>query len=124
MIVFFIGLIVLLLCVNALITEQLRVESTNSRLTWSQSRDVAAGKDGRLPTHAEVRAHLERHGNTPIFEVDMWWPVGNSENKWVSVGNYEPGIRLGREHGELFGPPSWGTTNDHHGFRSTLAVLV
>jgi len=36
--------------------------------------------------------------------------VSDGPNNWVSVGNYDPTIRLGKEHSALFGPPGWGNT--------------
>jgi hypothetical protein len=94
--------------------------------TWDQARDNARiwDSDSRLPTHAEVRKYIASRGNRPLFDEDMWWPVIDSPNAWVSVGNNDPSVRLGKRHEQCCGgPPGWGTTNQYFPFRSSVAVM-
>ena len=96
--------------------------------TWSwadaEAQARAAGNDARLPTHAEVRKYIADRGERPLFDRDVWWPVIDSPNAWVSVGNYDPRVRLGNRHENLGGPPGWGTTNQFHQFRTSMGVMV
>ncbi len=95
-------------------------------LSWNDAvaHVRAAGSDARLPTHDEVRKHIADHGKQPLFAKDVWWPVSDAPNAWVSVGNYDPSVRLGNRHECLGGPPGWGTTNDHADFRTSMGIMV
>ena len=55
-----------------------------------------------------MKQYLIKNNNQPLYPFDVWWPVSNGPNQWVSVGNYDPDIRLGNEHCALGGPPGWG----------------
>ena len=57
-----------------------------------------------------MKQYLIKNNNQPLYPFDVWWPVSNGPNQWVSVGNCDPDIRLGNEHCALFGPPGWGNT--------------
>jgi hypothetical protein len=42
--------------------------------------------------------------NSPLLVFqDVWWPVADAPNAWVSVGNYDPAVRLGHRHEKLGG---------------------
>jgi len=99
---------------------------TPGTLSWADSvaRARAAGNDARLPTHAEVRKYISDRGNQPLYNRDVWWPVIDSPNAWVSVGNLEPQIRLGNRHEKLGGPPGWGPTNQYYLFRNAMAIAI
>jgi len=93
-------------------------------LSWTQSVAKAAELGGRLPTHAEIRALIASKGQKPLFSQDMWWPISDRTNDWVSVGSHEWQRRLGNSHTTMFGPPGWGSTSGYNGFRTTLGVMM
>jgi hypothetical protein len=99
---------------------------TPGNLSWinSVTRARAAGNDARLPTHAEVRKYIADRGNQPLYNRDVWWPVIDSPNAWVSVGNYDTHVRLGNRHEHLGGPPGWGPTSQHFAFRTVMAIAM
>ena len=96
--------------------------------TWSWADSMAqakaVGNGARLPTHDEVRKYIADRGQKPLFAKDIWWPVADSPNAWVSVGNAEPQVRLGNRHEKLGGPPGWGTTNQFYSFRTSVGIMV
>jgi hypothetical protein len=97
--------------------------------TWSWADSVAqakaVAKDARLPTQAEVRKYIADRGNQPLYNRDVWWPVSDSPNAWVAVGNYDPRVRLGNRHEQCCGgPPGWGPTNQFGPYRTLIAVMV
>ena len=97
--------------------------------TWSWADSVAqakaVAKDARLPTQAELRKYIADHGNQPLYNKDVWWPVIDSPNAWVAVGNYDPRVRLGNRHEQCCGgPPGWGPTNQFGAYRTLMAVMV
>lgn len=97
--------------------------------TWSWADSVAqakaAGKDARLPTQAELRKYIADRGNQPLYNRDVWWPVIDSPNAWVAVGNYDPRVRLGNRHEQCCGgPPGWGPTNQFGPYRTLMAIMM
>jgi len=97
--------------------------------TWSWADSVAqakaVAKDARLPTQAELRKYIAERGNQPLYNRDVWWPVIDSPNAWVAVGNYDPRVRLGNRHEQCCGgPPGWGPTNQFGPYRTLIAVMV
>jgi hypothetical protein len=47
-----------------------------------------------------------------VFQKDVWTPVLDSYNDWMSIGNAKPAIRFGQLHCNLLGIcPSWGLEN-------------
>ena len=105
-------------------TSVFKVEVNDGKLNYDQCKALAEDHGGRLPTQAEVDKHLISLGFKPLFDQDMWWPVSDGDNNWVSVGNYDPVNRLGRSHYELFGPPGWGPKNDYVSERTKIAIVV
>ncbi len=101
----------------------IEIIDTPGTWSWADATAQAQAADTRLPTHDEVRRHLAEHKGKPLFAMDIWWPVGDAPNAWVSVGNYDPVVRLGNLHEHLGGPPGWGTTNEYHSFRSKIAFV-
>lgn len=96
--------------------------------TWSwadaTAQANAAGNGARLPTQDEVRNYIADRGQQPLFAKDIWWPVADYPNAWVSVGNAEPQVRLGNRHEILGYPPGWGTTNQFYSFRTSVGIIV
>ena len=86
----------------------LRIERTTGTLSYQLSRSFAEERGCRLPLKAEVEAYILEHGNQPLFQEDIWWPVADGDNHWVSVGNTDPANRLGHNHQEVAGlVPGW-----------------
>jgi hypothetical protein len=97
--------------------------------TWSWADSIAqakaVAKDARLPTQAELRKYIADRGNQPLYNRDVWWPVIDSPNAWVAVGNYDPQVRLGNRHEQCCGgPPGWGPTNQFAPYRNLIAIMV
>jgi hypothetical protein len=89
-----------------------------NQLSWQDASNAAAAKGGRLPTIAEVRTYL--NFNT-AWNKDMWWPVSDSVNEWVSVGNGHP---QGKLHSPTWGKPAWGLSSGQHGHRDVYAIVL
>ena len=102
------------------------VTKTPGTLAWGDAvqHAKAAGNGSRLPTHEELLTYIADRGQQPLFAEDMWWPVLDFPNAWVSVGNVDPPVRLGKRHERLGGPPAWGSTNAYCAFRTSMGVLV
>jgi hypothetical protein len=51
----------------------------------------------RLPSTLEVQRYLTSLSSPwkPLYPEDVWWPVSDAPNYWVSVGNNDPATRLG-----------------------------
>lgn len=92
-------------------------------LGYSGCKVLAESCNARLPTIDEVRAELARGDNQPLFEQDMWWPVSDAPDTWISVGNYDPSTRLGRTHNELFGVPAWNESDTYLAERLVIATV-
>ena len=89
--------------------NQLFQQATSGFLDYRACVGLAFKCHARLPYKTEVQEELKKNGNRPLYpDRDMWWPVSDARNTWVSVGNYDPERRLGRTHNELYGPPKWG----------------
>jgi hypothetical protein len=95
-------------------------------LSWDDAvaHATAIGQGSRLPLHEEVRNYIVMNGTPSLFAKDMWWPVSDAPNAWVSVGNCDTPSRLGNRHDALFGPPGWGTTREFADYRTTMGVMV
>jgi hypothetical protein len=94
-------------------------------MKYSDCVAYAESEGTRLPTIAEVRQELDRNGGKPLFgQEDMWWPVSDAKDTWVSVGNYESDDRLGRTHDEICGvPPPWSEEDRNVAERSVIAIV-
>lgn len=57
-------------------------------LSHAQAVAFASSKQARLPSKAELDVHLKERGSVPLFPQDVWTPVTDHGNAWVSVGNY------------------------------------
>ena len=104
---------------------RLEWQCTPGTFCHASASAFAFGLNARLPTKAEVVAHLAERGNRPLFAQDVWTPTSDHGNAWVSVGNYDPGNRLGRLHEESCGgPPEWGgDSSSAQAFRSLMAIV-
>eukprot|EP00597_Dinobryon_sp_UTEXLB2267_P014000 CAMPEP_0170113840 /NCGR_PEP_ID=MMETSP0020_2-20130122/10240_1 /TAXON_ID=98059 /ORGANISM="Dinobryon sp., Strain UTEXLB2267" /LENGTH=504 /DNA_ID=CAMNT_0010340497 /DNA_START=1 /DNA_END=1516 /DNA_ORIENTATION=- len=102
----------------------LRYDNDYGGMKYSDCVAYAESKGTRLPTIAEVRQELGRNGGKPLFQKeDMWWPVSDAKDTWVSVGNYDPDIRLGNTHNEMFGVPPWSEEDGYVAERSVIAIV-
>lgn len=80
-------------------------------------RDV---KGTRLPTHSEVRQELDRHVDKPLFpQENMWWPISDSNDTWVNVGNDESLGPLGCK----IENPLWSDNHDYFTQRAVIAYV-
>lgn len=87
-------------------------------MTWEEGLAFASARGKRLPRQAEVAADLRA---TPIVTHDLWIPVLDARNEWVSVGNRID--RLGRTHTQAIGaPPTWSVNHDHPHVRTHIAL--
>jgi hypothetical protein len=59
--------------------------------------------NARLPTIKEVQKEVKKNKNKPFYDQDVWVPVSDYNNEWVSIGNIEVDKRIGKTHSELFG---------------------
>ena len=99
-------------------------QATGGHLDYQACVALAEQCKARLPTKAEVQKEIENNGNRPLYpDRDMWWPVSDAHNTWVSVGNFDPERRLGRTHNELYGPPEWGEESRLVTEREFMAIV-
>lgn len=109
---------------KALLTaDDFALLDTRGDLGYSGCAALAEGRNCRLPTLAEVRDAIAKGGNEPLFDQDMWWPVSDAPDTWISVGNYEPWTRLGNTHNELFGVPHWNEDSTFLDERTVIAAV-
>ena len=59
--------------------------SAPGTLSHAQSLAFARREGARLPSKAELTTHIAQRGGGILFEQDIWAPVSNHENAWVSV---------------------------------------
>ena len=102
----------------------LTIRDTPGTWSWADSMAQAKAAGARLPTHDEVRKYIASRGQQPLYGKDVWWPVSDGSNVWVSVGNYDVRTRLGNRHDSMFGPPGWGPTNQYQPFRTSIGFIV
>ena len=99
-------------------------QHTDGCLSYSECAELAKSCHARLPTVAEVREEIKKNNNRPLYDDrDMWWPVSDAPNTWISVGVHEWQKRLGRTHNELFGPPGWGEKSFHVAEREMMVII-
>jgi len=96
---------------------------THGTVPWSQAASFAKANNCTLPTKAQVILYLRRCGDVPLFNSDVWTPIADEENSWISVGNCDPTVRLGKTHKQLFGEPGWGQSTDAFPFRQIMLVI-
>jgi hypothetical protein len=95
--------------------EMLTIPDTT---TWSQANAMCQTIGKKLCSRVDIcpiELGLPING---MSSSDDWTPVGDSENAWVSIGNYNPDVRLCRTHEDALGvKPSWGTSTSALAFR-------
>jgi hypothetical protein len=93
-------------------------------LSYQACWDLAFSYSAFLPTKAEVISYVKSNVTSgTLAEFDLWIPIADTPNDWISVGNFDAPNRFLRTHKELFGvTPSWSTTQDFYAFR-TLIIL-
>jgi hypothetical protein len=93
-------------------------------LSYSECVDYAKSKGSDLPSVAQVLQEIARHGGVPLFpHEDMWWPVSDAPDTWISVGSYDHEVRLGKTHNELFGIPEWSQSSRNISEREVIAIV-
>ena len=98
----------------------LRHDNHIGSMTYSECVEYAAQRGTRLPTLQEVHQELERHGREPLFpNEDMWWPISDTRDTWVNVGNSNTVVGLGFTQ-----IPSWSEDDDNlFALRSVIAFV-
>jgi hypothetical protein len=103
--------------------NKLRFVAVPGTLGWHAANQYALSHGSRLPTKEEVSRAIQANYGQPLFGQDIWVPVSDAADTWVSVGNFDPANRLGKTHNELFGAPEWSNDGAQHGFRSFIALV-
>jgi len=87
---------------------------------WKECKQMAKALGGRLPKKSELNELLK---DGPLWTEDMWIPVEDEHNGWVSCGNFDTAHRLGKLHSECCGGlPGWGEDNSVQTYRRFIAV--
>jgi hypothetical protein len=93
--------------------------------TWAESASYAAGLNCKLASRAELAAVIVSNGNEPLFAEDIWSPTRDHANAWVSVGNIDTIVRLGKLMEDSLGEiaATWGLTNEFYLCRTKIGVV-
>jgi hypothetical protein len=103
---------------------KMNIYQAGSNTTYTNSLRFAQSRGGRLPTIIEVIEYLASYCNQPLFDEDVWWPVADGFNAWISVGSFNPSKRLGKTHFEMFNKnPDWGDVNVSCRWKQSLALI-
>jgi hypothetical protein len=99
---------------------------TNGTLSYQDLAALAGRMGGRLPSQAEcISFSNDAYPSGYMADFDLWLPILDSDNDWISLGNYDPLTRYKKTHKELFGPPVWGTdSGTFHPWRVIVAVVT
>ena len=102
----------------------LRLVDVYGTLKYSDCVALAEERNSRLSTQTEVQQELLRHGGRPLFpNEEMWWPISDEPDGWVSVGWSYPN-NLGRTFKEIFGmPPTWSEAEEPISGREVIAIV-
>jgi hypothetical protein len=72
---------------------------TDGNLSYAQSKGLAE-RFGRLPTKKEIIRAVNFSesrndtGSNTFASFDLWVPVSDVFNEWVSIGNYDPNRKV------------------------------
>lgn len=100
-------------------------ERPGGDLNWDQAEEICRGQGATLCSWDDV-CPGGLPGTEPrvgILAGDVWMPVGDRHNNWISVGDAYP-ERLCRPHGELGGLPAWGTTTGPQAVTGVPAAMA
>ena len=82
--------------------------------SWQQASDLCVSKGQRLcgyNSYCPEGPLKNPDGGKRIG--DLWAPISDKQNEWVSIGDYSESTRLCKKHTDVAGGvPAWGTTND------------
>lgn len=83
----------------------------NGASTWNDTKQKCEDAGMNLCTRDKLcpEGPLKDPIDGMIPGADVWAPVGDEENEWASIGNYDPSNRLCKTHTEVAGEtPAWG----------------
>ena len=92
-------------------------------LTWDQCASLAESNGGHLPSSEELIEYAAKVlKNQSIANEDMWIPISDLPNDWMSLGNYDMRDRYKCRHTLKFGQAGWSTVSEFAPYRRLLVV--
>lgn len=100
---------------NVVFEKNYELHTDENTVSWQSSYDYAAARGGRLLTHKEAKAIVQKEGS--LGQGDQWIAIGDKEDRdWMQIGNahyHYPG----KMHNREYGYPGWGDSDEKQTWR-------